>query len=123
MDDTYGDGMCCAYGNGSWTISVGGVDVASEARSPPARLRPWSLADLGVAALSMEAVIAQGSTTIEGTVANNGTEPVSGFMLAYAVDGGTRSSRPSRRPWLLVLRTTSPSARLGRPRWVRTAST
>ena len=90
VDDTYGDGMCCAYGNGSWTISVGGVDVASGGTFASSETSSVVIGkDLGVAALSMEAVIAQGSTTIEGTVANNGTEPVSGFMLAYAVDGGT----------------------------------
>ena len=29
IDDSYGDGICCAYGSGSYTISSGGVTVAS----------------------------------------------------------------------------------------------
>jgi len=29
ITDTYGDGICCAYGNGAYTINVNGTDVAT----------------------------------------------------------------------------------------------
>ena len=29
ITDTYGDGICCAYGNGSYNVSIGGSSVAS----------------------------------------------------------------------------------------------
>ncbi|OAV44751.1 M12 family metallo-peptidase [Lewinella sp. 4G2] len=29
INDSYGDGICCAYGNGSYTINVDGTDVAT----------------------------------------------------------------------------------------------
>ena len=27
IDDSHGDGICCGYGEGSFTLSVGGVEV------------------------------------------------------------------------------------------------
>ncbi|NJC26500.1 zinc-dependent metalloprotease [Neolewinella antarctica] len=29
INDEYGDGICCAYGNGSYTVNIGGTDVAT----------------------------------------------------------------------------------------------
>ena len=90
VEDSYGDGMCCAYGNGSWTVSVGGVNVATGGTFASIQTANVVIGkDLGIASLDLGAVIAQGSTTIEGTVSNNGIEPVNGFTLSYAIDGGS----------------------------------
>ena len=29
ITDSYGDGICCSYGNGSYTVNVGGTDIAT----------------------------------------------------------------------------------------------
>lgn len=87
--DSYGDGWCCAYGNGGYSISVNGVEVASNTvYGATATSSVFLGTDLSVAGLSMESVIAQGDLNITGTVINSGITPINGFTLSYTVDGG-----------------------------------
>ncbi len=89
VDDSYGDGMCCAYGEGGYTITVDGQEVASGGSFTTTQSSSVFLGtDLGIAGLNMESVIAQGPLTITGTVVNGGTTSVSDFTLTYMVDGG-----------------------------------
>jgi len=96
VDDSYGDGLCCAYGEGGYTVSVGGNVVAggngvfSDAQSSAVFMGT----DLSVGVLSMETVVAQGPLTVAGTVLNTGTASVTGFTLSYSVDGGAPVSTP-----------------------------
>ncbi|MBK9275505.1 MAG: Omp28-related outer membrane protein [Flavobacteriales bacterium] len=94
VEDSYGDGMCCAYGDGSWTITVGGNDVATGGSFGSSQTANVVLGtDLGIATLGVPVVIAQGNTTITGTVTNAGVTAVNGFTLDYAVDGGAPVSQ------------------------------
>ena len=94
VEDTYGDGMCCAYGDGGWTVSVGGSAVSSGGSFATEESATVTLGtDLGINALGVPGVIAQGSTTINGTVKNNGIAAVNGYTLAYTIDGGTPVSQ------------------------------
>lgn len=94
VEDSYGDGMCCAYGEGSWAIIVNGVTVASGGEFATVETAEVALGtDLGIAQVGVASVIAAGTTQITGTVSNNGTNAVSGFTLSYAIDGGTPLSQ------------------------------
>lgn len=94
VNDSYGDGMCCAYGNGGWTIVVGGATVASGGTFTNVETATVVLGtDLGIQALTVPAVVMQGSTSITGRVRNNGILPITGFDLSYAVDGGAPVSQ------------------------------
>lgn len=94
VEDSYGDGMCCNYGDGSWTITVGGNDVATGGSFGSSQTANVVLGtDLGIATLGIPVVIAQGNTTVTGTVTNAGITAITGFTLAYAVDGGTPVSQ------------------------------
>ncbi|HMQ76710.1 MAG TPA: T9SS type A sorting domain-containing protein [Flavobacteriales bacterium] len=94
VEDSYGDGMCCLYGDGSWTISVGGTDVATGGSFGSSQSANVVLGtDLGISTLGVPVVIAQGNTTITGTVTNAGITAISGFTLDYAVDGGAPVSQ------------------------------
>ena len=90
VDDSYGDGLCCAYGAGGYTISVGGNELASGGEFTTQQVSSIFIgSDLALASLDLGSVIAQGAVTISGTVVNTGVAPVTGFDLSYAVDGGT----------------------------------
>ncbi len=90
VTDDFGDGMCCAYGNGSWTISVGGTDVSSGGTFSDEENASVTIGtDLGIFSSDIPDVIAQGSTTVSGLVKNNGTASVSGFTIDYTIDSGS----------------------------------
>ncbi|MBI1287912.1 MAG: T9SS type A sorting domain-containing protein [Flavobacteriales bacterium] len=90
VNDQYGDGMCCAYGNGAWAVSVGGTDVSTGGSFADQETATVTLGtDLGISMSDIAAVIAQGSTTVSGSVKNNGIASITGFDLSYAVDNGT----------------------------------
>lgn len=92
INDSYGDGMCCAYGAGGWTITVDGTDVSTGGTFTTVQTATVVLGtDLAVNTIGLDDVIAQGNTTITGTVRNNGITPVTGFTLAYTVGGSPQS--------------------------------
>jgi thiol-disulfide isomerase/thioredoxin len=94
VNDSYGDGMCCTWGNGSWTIAVNGQTVGSGGSFTSVETVPVSLGtDLGVSAFTVPRYIAPGNTIVKGTVRNYGTAAVSGYTLSYSVDGGSPVSQ------------------------------
>ena len=65
VNDSYGDGMCCLYGDGAWTISVGGTDVATGGSFTSTQTANVVIGtDLGITSLGIPVVIAQGNTTV-----------------------------------------------------------
>jgi hypothetical protein len=96
VEDAYGDGLCCAYGEGGYSVSVGGTVVAtgSGVFATSQQSSVFLGTDLGLGELGLDAVVAQGPLSISGTVLNTGTTPVSGFTLSYAIDGGAALSTP-----------------------------
>lgn len=91
VNDSYNDGMCCDYGNGSWALSVGGTDVVtgSEFGGVDVANVVVSGTDLGIETLDVASVVTPGNTTITGTVRNFGTEAITEFTLDYTIDNGT----------------------------------
>ena len=96
VEDSYGDGLCCAYGDGGYTVSVGGTVVATGNGifTDSQQSSVFLGTDLGLGALGLNSVVAQGPLSISGAVLNTGTTPVTGFTLSYAVDGGAALSTP-----------------------------
>ncbi|MBK9514489.1 MAG: Omp28-related outer membrane protein [Flavobacteriales bacterium] len=93
VDDSYGDGMCCAYGAGGYSVLVAGNEVASGGTFATTQSSSVFIgSDLGLGTLGLESVVAQGAVTISGTVVNTGITPVTGFTLSYSVDGGAAES-------------------------------
>lgn len=91
VTDTYGDGMCCSYGDGSWELSVGGTTIASGGSFESSESASVVIGgtDIGIETIGVPAVSTPGNVTISGTVRNFGTESVSSFTLDYTVDNGT----------------------------------
>lgn len=88
-NDSYGDGWCCNFGDGGYSVEVDGVEVASGGSFGTAQESSVFLGtDIGVTGLSMETVVAQGDLTISGSVVNGGITTINGFDLSYSVDGG-----------------------------------
>jgi hypothetical protein len=96
VDDSFGDGLCCAYGDGGYTVSVGGTVVATGNGifTDSQQSSVFLGTDLGLGDLGLNSVVAQGPLSISGAVLNTGTSPVTGFTLSYAVDGGAALSTP-----------------------------
>lgn len=94
-EDTYGDGWCCAYGDGGYSIIVDGLEVASGGSFATEQASQVFLGtDLAVEDITMEAVYRNADVTITGTVVNGGVTAIDGFTLAYTMDGGAPVSVP-----------------------------
>ena len=91
INDDFGDGICCAWGNGSWALSVGGTELASGAEYEDVDGATVVIGgtDLGITSSNVPSIAVAGNVTISGTVQNFGTESVSSFTLDYAIDNGT----------------------------------
>lgn len=94
VDDEYGDGMCCAYGEGAITISAAGYDLLSLGEFGASASGSATIGglDLAVQSVNLYPYIGQGNQTISGTLRNAGTVPVTSFTLNYTIDGGTAVS-------------------------------
>ncbi|MBL7953028.1 MAG: Omp28-related outer membrane protein [Flavobacteriales bacterium] len=92
-EDGYGDGWCCSYGDGGYSVTVDGVEVASGGSFGAEQVSSVFLGtDLALSGLTMESVVAQGDLTISGTVVNAGITEITSFDLSYTVDNGTAVS-------------------------------
>jgi len=91
IDDSFGDGMCCQWGAGSWALSVGGTELASgsEFEDTDGATLVIGGTDLGIVSSGVPSIAAAGNVTISGTVQNFGTEAISSFTLDYSIDNGT----------------------------------
>jgi len=97
--DAYGDGICCQYGNGSYTVTAGGNTVASGGEFEAEEVTyfqtgPQAALDMAALTLGLADVVAQGNQTIAGTMRNFGTTAITSFTLNYSVDGGATVSQP-----------------------------
>jgi hypothetical protein len=97
--DSYGDGICCQFGQGNYTVSVGGQQVASggqftDLESTMFVAGPQVPLDLAVLTIGLNSVIQQGNQTITGSIRNFGTSPVNNFTLNYSVNNGPTVSQP-----------------------------
>ena len=100
MNDSYGDGMCCAYGSGSYSVTAGATTLAGNTNFTGSQDLSYfitggqSALDLAPLSVNLPAVVAQGNVTIGGVVRNFGTTAITGFTLNYSVDGGATVSAP-----------------------------
>ncbi len=94
IEDGYGDGICCAYGNGSYTVKMNGCNtVASGAEFTDSETSNFTVVaqpnvDLAVTSFDIDPIIVMGSTPIQGTIANLGSSGVQSFDLNYSIDNG-----------------------------------
>jgi len=91
--DSYGDGICCQYGTGSYTVTAGGNTVASGGEFESEEITyfqtgPQAALDLAGLSIGLPSVVAQGNQTITGSLRNFGTTAISSFTLNYSIDGG-----------------------------------
>lgn len=100
INDSYGDGICCQYGSGNYTVTAGAQTLAANANFTGSQDVAFFVAgiqsalDLAPLTLDLPAVVAQGNQTISGTLRNFGTTAVTAFTLNYTVDGGATVSAP-----------------------------
>ncbi|MEO8588450.1 MAG: T9SS type A sorting domain-containing protein [Flavobacteriales bacterium] len=98
VNDAYGDGMCCAYGAGFYSLVVGGVEVATggeftEVETHFFQAGPQQTYDVAALTNTMEDIVAQGNRNVTGTLFNVGTMAITDFTLNYRVDGGSTVSQ------------------------------
>lgn len=95
ITDGYGDGMCCAYGNGSYTITMNGCDLVGtggefgSSESLSFLVKERQTVDLSMKSLNVKPVVAIGNVNIEGVLANLGTTAITSFDLNYTIDNGS----------------------------------
>lgn len=94
INDGYGDGICCAYGNGSYTVKMNGCNtVASGAEFASSESSNFTVVaqpgiDLAVTSFDIAPIIVMGSTPIQGVITNLGSSGVQSFDLNYSIDNG-----------------------------------
>lgn len=59
IDDSYGDGICCSYGNGSYSLSINGVDVFSGANFSYQQTHSFTLGSSGDDGTDLDAYYAE----------------------------------------------------------------
>ena len=96
--DSYGDGICCQFGTGSYTVTAGGNTIVTGGEFETEVVTYFQTGTpvmLDVAALSIDlaSVVAQGNQVISGSLRNFGTSAISAFTLNYSVDGGAPVSQ------------------------------
>ncbi|OWY23265.1 hypothetical protein C7N43_04385 [Sphingobacteriales bacterium UPWRP_1] len=100
--DSYGDGICCAYGTGFYTVTTGAVTLISGGEFDDEETRIFTVSpqtkDLLVSKISLQDYILAGSKQIPGTIFNLGTTTVSSYNLNYRVDGGAIQTQTVTAP-------------------------
>lgn len=98
--DSYGDGICCSYGNGSYSVSYDGTVMGSGGASFSENihfLNPTSSAcpnnEIALASVDVYGyqVLNQGFQ-VKGTVVNNGVNAISSYKVRYKLDNGEWSA-------------------------------
>lgn len=100
INDSYGDGICCSYGNGSYSVSYDGTVMGtggSNFSQMSYFLNPSSdgcssneveLTSLDVSCYQ----ILNDNFQVKGVVSNHGTGNITSYVVKYRIDGGTWSS-------------------------------
>lgn len=91
--DAYGDGLCCNYGQGTYSVTMNGNVVVPYASFQLSRQSIFLAAsqapdqDVAMQAITLAEMIGAGSTPIKGTVRNFGSSAISSFQVSYSIDG------------------------------------
>lgn len=91
--DAYGDGLCCSYGQGTYSVTMGGETVVSyqsftASRQASFRVGPTVEHDLALLSTPLAGMFGAGDVAVKGTVKNYGTNSVASYLVSYMVDGG-----------------------------------
>lgn len=94
IKDSYGDGMCCSYGNGYYTVELYGYTYVSggeygTSESTEFVVSPPPARDMAVAELNIMEYISVGNITIAGKVKSLGGDTVTAYKINYSINGGT----------------------------------
>jgi thiol-disulfide isomerase/thioredoxin len=95
VSDAFGDGMCCAYGNGGYVVKLadcnvvasGGVFTNSDSKS--FSVTPVFTYDASVTKLDLRGYLGFGSHPITGELINVGSSAITSMELNYTINGGT----------------------------------
>lgn len=100
INDSYGDGICCSYGNGSYSVSYDGTPIGSGGSSFSSN--SYFLNPTGGGCVSDEIALTSldisnyqtlnGSFQVKGVVANNGVQAITSYRVKYRIDGGAWSA-------------------------------
>ena len=100
INDSYGDGICCSYGQGSYAVSYDGVEVASgganfsqnvHAINPASASCPSNEITLRDLDISVYPVL-NASFQVKGNVVNNALNAITSYKVRYRLDGGDWSA-------------------------------
>ena len=100
INDAYGDGICCSYGNGSYSVSYDGTVVGSGGSSFSQNIHainPASAAcpsdEITLTSLNMSIYpVLNTSFQVKGTVVNNALNALTSYKVRYKLDGGEWSA-------------------------------
>ncbi len=100
ITDDYGDGICCAYGNGSYTVTMNGCNVVAtggefgDDESASFVVTERQTVDLAIKSVDVNPVVPIGNVAIDGSVTNLGTDAITSFDLHYSIDNGSAVTEP-----------------------------
>lgn len=100
ITDSYGDGICCAYGNGSYTVTINNCNVVASggsfgsSESKNFTVVPQPTVDLSLSTVDIDEVISMGNITFTGSLINLGSSDVSSFNLNYSINNGATVTQP-----------------------------
>ncbi|MBP5401045.1 MAG: Omp28-related outer membrane protein [Bacteroidales bacterium] len=100
INDSYGDGICCSYGNGSYSVSYDGTVMGSGGSSFSQNihaLNPSSSAcpadEITLASLDMSTYpLMNTSFQVKGKVVNSALNAITSYKVRYKLDGGEWSA-------------------------------
>ena len=96
--DTYGDGICCGYGNGSYMITAGGFTVASGGAFTSSEtvsfLAPPKMLDAAVTAINMDFALEYGNYPITVNIGNSGINTITSLDLYWSINDGAIYKEP-----------------------------
>lgn len=94
ITDAYGDGMCCAYGEGHYDVSMNGCTTVASggefttSASTTFTTTPQIPLDLEMISVNLTDVALGGSpVNISGQIKNSGATNITSYDLNYSVDG------------------------------------
>jgi hypothetical protein len=98
INDAYGDGLCCTYGNGSYSVVMNGNTVASggsfgASESTVFVVPPANNFDFAGLSVDMPNLVAAGSNNVSGTVINIGGTAINSLTLNYSINNGAAVSQ------------------------------
>jgi len=92
VNDGFGDGMCCSYGNGYYLVEMLGYTVASGGEFGSTEETEFvvdtpKLRDMTVLSLNLMDYISTGNISITGKIKSLGSDTVTSYNINYSVNG------------------------------------